>query len=210
MNEMNNLSTATEAMASELPKVINKAMREALKRIGQTATTKYMIRSSGERNLTYPRLTANVSQAVDPLRLTWRSGRLARSLVQTDNSANITKISNEANIFKGTLGINLAPIPEGVPYARIHELGGDIRPKIKKILAWVTSGERPTTPEGWRLAKKAGRAVFSMHSHIPSRPYLMPAIRDKQLIEESKEILAGSVIQLIRSATLEALKLKAS
>lgn len=36
-----------------------------------------------------------------------------------------------------------------------------IFPKVKKILAWVISGERPTTPQGWKQARIEGRARFA-------------------------------------------------
>lgn len=38
--------------------------------------------------------------------------------------------------------------------------GSRIYPKRARVLAWVTSGERPTTAEGWRAARAAGTAVI--------------------------------------------------
>lgn len=55
----------------------------------------------------------------------------------------------------------------------VHEgnapAGSRIFPKNKSVLAWVTSGERPTSPEGWRAARQAGTAVFA-RSVMASRP----------------------------------------
>lgn len=47
--------------------------------------------------------------------------------------------------------------------------GSRIFPKNKRVLAWVTSGERPTSAEGWRAARQAGTAVIRP-SVMASRP----------------------------------------
>lgn len=49
-----------------------------------------------------------------------------------------------------------------IAYARIHELGGTIRPKTAKALA---------IPD----PKKAGRVILVQSVTIPARPYLRPA-----------------------------------
>lgn len=85
---------------------------------------------------------------------------------------NIQSVAIQINdyIFKVIVSAN-------TEYARIQELGGVIRPKNATMLAWVTEGERPTTPEGWRLASKQGRARFAKEVYIPSQPYMYPAFR---------------------------------
>jgi len=51
--------------------------------------------------------------------------------------------------------------PGAVIYARIHELGGIIKPVAAKMLSWVN---------------EAGERIFANLVHIPARPYLRPAL----------------------------------
>lgn len=53
--------------------------------------------------------------------------------------------------------------------------GGRIYPKNSAVLAWVTSGARPTDKMGWRDASSAGRAIVR-RSVATSRPN--PYLRD--------------------------------
>ena len=48
-----------------------------------------------------------------------------------------------------------------IPYARIHELGGVIKPKRKKYL---------------RFKLPSGKVVFTKKVRIPPRPYFFPAV----------------------------------
>jgi len=59
-----------------------------------------------------------------------------------------------------------------VPYARIHEYGGDIYPKIDKALRFVIDG----------------KVIFAQHVRMPERSYLRSALRDMKarLIEDMK------------------------
>lgn len=58
------------------------------------------------------------------------------------------------------VGSESAKIGSNLPYARIQEFGGVIRPKKKKMLAFKVNGR-------WVFAKKVT---------IPKRPYLVPAL----------------------------------
>jgi len=80
-------------------------------------------------------------------------------------------------------------VSANTPYARIQELGGVITPKHAKVLAWVTHGDRPTTPEGWKAARQEGRARFAKSVYIPSQPYIYPAFKynEQNLAEKLKE-----------------------
>ena len=65
----------------------------------------------------------------------------------------------------------VGPNTTEIPYAMIHEYGGDIYPKRAKALHWVDErGEH-----------------FAKHVHIPARPYILPAFYDHQ--EEILEIM---------------------
>lgn len=57
--------------------------------------------------------------------------------------------------------------------------GGRIYPKKKNVLAFVTSGERPTSASGWADARASGRAVIvpSVATSRPN-PYLRDALKD--------------------------------
>jgi HK97 gp10 family phage protein len=52
-------------------------------------------------------------------------------------------------------------IGSNVEHARIHELGGTIKPVFKKMLSWVND---------------QGERVFANVVHMPARPYLRPAL----------------------------------
>ena len=67
-----------------------------------------------------------------------------------------------------------------------------IRPKKAKILAWVSSGARPTTAAGWKRAQAEGRAVFAKEvKGMRPRPFLAPAVQDNmdKIVRFLKEAL---------------------
>lgn len=87
-----------------------------------------------------------------------RSGTLLNSIA--------FDIQQKALEIEGRLG------PENVPYAAIHEFGGEIparfiKPRLKQALSW--SG-----PEG--TAFSSGHWMPKIQ--IPARPYLRPAVRE--------------------------------
>jgi len=54
-----------------------------------------------------------------------------------------------------------------------------IRPVNKKVLAFVTSGARPTSAAAWNKAQKDGRVVYAKEVRgIKPRPYLLPAFNE--------------------------------
>ena len=80
-----------------------------------------------------------------------RTGTLVNSLKTTKGK----KLDNFAESHIGT----------NVIYARIHELGGIIVPVFAKMLSWVNA---------------AGERIFAGAVHMPARPYLRPAIDEKE------------------------------
>ncbi len=98
------------------------------------------------------------------------TGRLVRSLVPY-RPGNIYRKRITPTSVALQYGIDL----DAVPYARIHELGGVIVPRRKRVLAWVWEGPRPRTPAEWRRARQEGRAAYALRVTIPARPYLGPA-----------------------------------
>lgn len=71
----------------------------------------------------------------------------------------------------------IGKIFSNIIYARIHELGGVIRPKKGKCLKFQIGGH-------WVMVKKV---------KIPARPYLRPAIEDH--INQIKQIIIQSTIK---------------
>ena len=99
------------------------------------------------------------------------TGRLVRALVP-NRPGNIYRKRALPTGLELEYGIDL----DVVPYARIHELGGTIVPRRKRVLAWVWEGPRPQTPAEWRRARQEGRAAYALRVTIPARPYLGPAL----------------------------------
>ena len=58
-----------------------------------------------------------------------------------------------------------AHIGTNIIYARIHEIGGIIKPVAAKMLSWVND---------------AGERIFAGAVHIPARPYLRPALDENE------------------------------
>jgi len=90
-----------------------------------------------------------------------RSGRLRNSITH--------QVKIEGDNVIGRIGTN-------VVYGRIHELGGEIRPKTARALRFQIPGV------GWRMAQKVT---------IPKRPYLRPAIEEN--VSDITRILARRI-----------------
>jgi len=112
--------------------------------------------------------------------------------LQSSITHEITKATNTE--VEGRVGSN-------VEYAPYVELGTGIygpnktpiRPKTKKVLAWVSRGPRPTTPAGWKQASAEGRAVFAKETRGQKpKPFLLPAFINNlgKLVEVLKKALS--------------------
>lgn len=169
------LGAIPESMIEALPRAMVMSMHNALRVLAQTAVGKYMVRSSG-------------GGPVHPTMLSWRAGKLVREVLREDDPQT-RSVRVAGSKYSGIFGASLGR----VPYARIHELGGVIIPKKAKVLAWVTSGERPTTPEGWIAARQEGRAVYAKRVVMPKRPYLGSTLSDKPTMAGIREMFAANV-----------------
>jgi phage gpG-like protein len=76
-----------------------------------------------------------------------------------------------------------AEVGTNVVYARIHELGGIIKPVFARMLHWVT---------------ESGEHIFAKVVHIPARPYLRPAIDEH--MNEIREAVSYEIRRTIESA----------
>jgi len=93
-----------------------------------------------------------------------KSGHLRRSVH--------SKVQDEGDKIIGMLYSN-------VVYARIHELGGTIRPRTKKYLRFKVNGK-------WVSKKEVT---------IPARPYLRPSIEEN--VERIKDVIVNSIIRKV-------------
>jgi phage gpG-like protein len=94
-----------------------------------------------------------------------------------------------------------------VIYAAIHEFGGVIVPRVAKMLA-IPIGDLQGSPRrhdlhiartkggAWLLIDQAGKAQYVLKQSvtIPARPYLRPALREKQ------RVAAGIILKSIFGA----------
>ena len=130
-----------------------------------------------------------LSMVADAARTTCpvKTGHLQSSITHEISKATKTEI-------EGRVGTNVA-------YGVYCELGTGvygpsktpIRPKNKKVLAWVSRGPRPTSPQGWNLAVKEGRAVFAKETRGQKpKPFLLPAFINNlgKLVEVLKKVLS--------------------
>jgi len=79
--------------------------------------------------------------------------------------------------MKGMTDSIVGWIGSNVVYAKIHELGGVIRPRTKKYLRFQIEGQ-------WKTVKEV---------IIPARPFLEPSINEN--IEKIKSIIRSSIIR---------------
>ena len=190
MTELSKLEPALLSAAADLPRIITQTMRDALRLVGQTAATRYMIQT-GTRSGRVPGGLPSNTIGTNPTLLTWRTGRLARSLVRTDDAENITRIRQEGTMIIGEVGTK-------VPYAPIHEYGGTIPARVQPITPrmrrffWAKFYE--TRDEKWkRVALKARPPVINVPAiRIRPRPFLGPTVRDEKLIREDLASLFGA------------------
>lgn len=176
MNELKKFGLTAEETAKQLPPVLIRAMRDCLLLVAQTATSKFMIITSTRKKSGLP----GIDSPVDAERLTNRSGNLSQSLLRWTHPDSIAKVSMEGSVIKGTLGTS-------VPYARIHELGGEIPAhQIKKTqqmrkFFWAKWYESDKKEEMWKNMALGGDYIFIPQITMKKRPFLNPAINDRQV-----------------------------
>lgn len=118
-----------------------------------------------------------------------RSDRLRKSFVQgyRDNYSNVVITDNKLVITRGSK----------VPYARIHELGGqiEITSRMRKFFWWqyfINRKKNPLLAYAWKVM-----ALFKEVIKMPQRPYLSPALSNIQkLITERLTNKIGSYFKL--------------
>jgi len=188
------LNRAARRAAEKLPAIIAQTMRDALTLIGNTAATKFMVVSGTGKGSKLP----GADSPVNPSMLTWRSGRLARSLFRRDNPENITRVFIEGDQFVGEVGTR-------VPYAAIHEYGGTIPARVQPITPrmrsffwarwYATGGEK------WKhmALKRKSPALNIPAISMPARPFLSPTTEDGVVREGVMALFANRVSSALAS-----------
>ena len=193
-NELTGAGQKLKAESRRIAEAVYTAQRDVLKLVGGFAANDYMIRTGKRGRGPRPDV------AVDPVRLTWRTGDLARSLTRQDDPDNIFRVIEEAEgRFVGMLGTRK-------PYAAIHEKGGQTAAHeiaiTDQMVRFFWAKHREQAGDTWagdsmwkRLAvstrrKKDPRTkIDHPGSKVPARPFLRPAAQDKRSIDNAKEIL---------------------
>ena len=124
------LNAMTKEAAFILSRNITNAMSNTMRVVGQTATTKYMIPSARMKRETLKHLESRIyGLPTNPTKLTWRSGRLANSLVRFSTQGE-NAFSEDGGIRIDKMNGNIIGVLyTKVPYAKIHELGIGIKPR---------------------------------------------------------------------------------
>jgi phage gpG-like protein len=183
----------TRTAGPELSQRIIRAMYSALTVIGNVAAGKYMIQTGTSKRSGLP----GVDVAVDPVRLTWRTARLARSLTNPTNpeAVHSVRVDADGKVVgeKGTM----------VPYAAIHEQGGTI--SHPGGTAYIVTGKGARFISNAKAAKYSRpKSIRRTRPHmitIPARPFLAPAINDKGTQDGIISIFAEEVGKFIGTPT---------
>lgn len=145
----------------------DRVSRDALFEAGQ-----YLVGWMQDKRLTGPR----------PKFLGVKSGLLRKSVKYSEPI-------KEGETWRETISTNTI-------YARIHEYGGIIRPKVKKFLRFkVLSSMRFMSKKGARLKNPVGNYKWIMTKKvtIPARPFMRPALEDRGNKERVVDILKEKV-----------------
>jgi len=177
---------------SETAEVIRQSMIRAMQLVGLTAVEKYMVRA---RLLDYG---TGKTIGIKGSKLNIRTSRLSRSLVGgfsftqglTGEQESIREIVVTGNSYYGLFGTK-------VPYAAIHEYGGETHPKITpRARGFFWGMYKRTRVPMWKWMALSKKTSFNIK--IPARPFLNPALQDNEkkieaLFEENMRKLSRKV-----------------
>jgi hypothetical protein len=183
----------TKQMADELPRMEARAMWKALALAGQIATGQYMIMTGGASGSTLP----GVGTAVNATRLTWRSGRLARSLVGqstwVQDTSGVRREAEGDRVVEVRPGSFYGRITTYVPYARRHEYGGTF-PVTNKQAVFFYHKWQETRNEMWKAMS------YSRTITTPPRPFMGPTFQGAEFRQGIQRIFAAEFDQLFRDS----------
>lgn len=181
------LRESLDRLARELPGELPKLGAPILTRIGARAIGTYMV----------DRKTAEPGERAGDV-LGIRTGRLARSLTGAAKSG-VRESENEVELQGFVLHIRKG---SKVPYAYIHEFGGE-------ILQRVSEAQRGFF---WHLFMETGQEMYramalsrELRIRIQARPYLGPALTDEETwIADYAERRIGAFMRSILQGVAEA------
>ncbi len=175
--------------------IIRQMILRAMQLVGLTAIERYMVKA---KLLDY-KTGFTIGAKGDKLNI--RMGRLSRSLI--DGFAfgtglggvqeSIRKIIVTGRIFEGLFGTS-------VPYAAIHEYGGETHPSItdkSRRFFWAMYAN--TQLPMWRAMALSKKDNFNIK--IPARPYLHPALKDSD--PQIQLMFAGAMNKLSKEVSDE-------
>lgn len=156
-----NVEELREALADALGR-----LPQLRRRIARMATTRFSTRSLN----TYMQEGPKVRKKGDDGPIIRQSGRLATAVKGGAGSKNRVEVSGRV--------INFI-IEIFVPYAAIHEFGGEIRiPVTAKMRSFFWAMWYDTQDEKWKFMALTKKTVFIVT--IPKRSYIQPALDDEQ------------------------------
>lgn len=186
MNELDDVSDDVRHLVESIQDVATEILREAQQRVAVSATSEYM-RDAGKQDAVSDGPSFNDRVGQGTLRI--MGGRLMRSLTgaRTDRASPETI----SRIDVGPGGARLT-FGSAVPYAGIHERGGQI-PVTDAMRRYFWARYMSTEDEGWKaLALGAeNNATFD----IPARPYLEPALSDA--LPKIQEMAEGTFLNYV-------------
>ncbi len=171
---------------------IRKMMLRAMQFVGMAAVERHMVRA---RIIDY---SSGFTIGTKGDKLNIRMGRLSRSLIDGfafgtglgGAQESIRKIVVMGNTYEGLFGTS-------VPYAAIHEYGGETHPQVTaKSRAFFWAMYKQTQLPMWKGMALTKKSNFNIN--IPARPYLHPAVDESKgtiehLFERSMRELAAEV-----------------
>jgi phage gpG-like protein len=186
MSDLSDMSADVRQLVESLQEVAAEILRDAQQRVGTVATSEYM-RDAGKQEAVSDGPSFNNRAGAGTLQV--MGGRLARSLTgaRTDRAAPETI----SQIQVGPGGARLT-FGSAVPYAGIHERGGQI-PVTEAMRGYFWAQYMNTEDEGWKAL--ALGAENNSTFDIPARPFLEPALSDA--LPEIQEMTEGTMLQLV-------------
>jgi phage gpG-like protein len=180
-------SISPQEAGARLSEHLVKGMYEILNVIGNVAATEYMIMTGTGRRSRLPRPDV----PVHPSKLTWRTGRLARSLVRGTDSDAIEEVKVEGTRIIGRKGTR-------VPYAAIHEYGGTIQHPGGTAYIVTRRGARFISNAEAETTRRQVRRTRPHPITIPARPYLRPAVQSATVQDAMARIVREHVRDWLR------------
>lgn len=199
-SDLKNARNLNPEFLKELPQIVTRLMKNALSIIAQDAAFNEMIPTSSNIASKF----ASIGSPVNPDRLTWRSGALARSLTRTDDPYNITEVKSAGTIFSGIIGTR-------IPYAAIHEFGGTIPAHTINITDdmrryfWHKWYESEKTEEKWKFAAVKKGPIQIPDIIMRARPFLAPAFANPDVIGSIRSMFLSAFPEEIASIMRTAL-----